>query len=153
MPIITPAYPQQNSSFNVTKSARCILEEAFQAGLAITQEIELGKSSWEILFESSSYFAKYKHYIVLLASSNTAAEQVEWCGLVESQIRHLISLLERNEHIDVAHINPETFIPKNIEVDNHISMWLIGLKLHTTKNLNLDLTHEIKYFVKASKYC
>ena len=32
MPIITPAYPQQNSTFNVTLSTRSIILDEFQKG-------------------------------------------------------------------------------------------------------------------------
>lgn len=90
MPIITPAYPQQNSTFNVSVSTRTIMQEAFENGLAITEEIIIGKATWDKLFEPPNFFGKYKHYIVLLARSLSAEDQLEWCGLVESKIRHLI---------------------------------------------------------------
>jgi len=90
MPIITPAYPQQNSTFNVSVSTRTIMQEAFENGLAITEEIIMGKATWDKLFEPPNFFGKYKHYIVLLAKSLSAEDQLEWCGLVESKIRHLI---------------------------------------------------------------
>jgi len=90
MPIITPAYPQQNSTFNVSVSTRTIMQEAFENGLAITEEIIIGKATWDKLFEPPNFFGKYKHYIVLLARSSSAEDQLEWCGLVESKIRHLI---------------------------------------------------------------
>ena len=33
MPIITPAYPQQNSTFNVTKSTRTVMLKEFKRGI------------------------------------------------------------------------------------------------------------------------
>lgn len=63
MPIITPAYPQQNSTFNVTVSTRTIMVEEFSAGLDTVNKIyqsTTGKESWEKLFEPSSFFQKYK---------------------------------------------------------------------------------------------
>lgn len=90
MPIITPAYPQQNSTFNVSVSTRTIMQEAFETGLSTTEEIIMGKATWDKLFDPPNFFGKYKHYIVLLARSLTAEDQLEWCGLVESKIRHLI---------------------------------------------------------------
>jgi len=66
------------------------MQEAFENGLAITEEIIIGKATWDKLFEPPNFFGKYKHYIVLLARSSSAEDQLEWCGLVESKIRHLI---------------------------------------------------------------
>lgn len=90
MPIITPAYPQQNSTFNVSISTRTVMMEEFRTGLNLTDDIMLGKQTWDKLFESPSFFTKYKHFIVLLASAATAEDQLEWVGLVESKVRHLI---------------------------------------------------------------
>lgn len=64
--------------------------EEFRSGLSLTYDIMLGKQTWDKLFESPSFFTKYKHFIVLLASSASADDQLEWCGLVESKVRHLI---------------------------------------------------------------
>lgn len=90
MPIITPAYPQQNSTFNVSVSTRSIIEEEIKQGLRITEDIILNKEKWEKLFEPSQFFLKYKHFIMLLVSANTAEDHLGWCGLVESKIRLLI---------------------------------------------------------------
>ncbi|XP_029163675.1 poly(A) polymerase type 3 isoform X1 [Nylanderia fulva] len=149
MPIITPAYPQQNSTFNVSVSTRTIMQEAFENGLAITEEIIISKATWDKLFEPPNFFGKYKHYIVLLARSSSAEDQLEWCGLVESKIRHLIGTLERNPHITLAHVNPEAFPPLDPEPGKHCSMWFIGLSFAKSESLNIDLTYDIKSFVET----
>ena len=60
MPIITPAYPQQNSTFNVSCSTRAVMQEQFRQGFDCTEEIMMGKASWDKLFEPPNFFTKYK---------------------------------------------------------------------------------------------
>ena len=43
MPIITPAYPQQNSTFNVTKSTLKVMQDEFRFSLNICEEIATGR--------------------------------------------------------------------------------------------------------------
>lgn len=152
MPIITPAYPQQNSTFNVSISTRTVMQEEFKQGLELTEDIVIGKTTWDKLFEAPNFFAKYKHFIVLLATSACAEDQLEWCGLIESKVRHLIMTLERNMHIKLAHVNPECFngLPPAPDMPSTpASMWFIGLVFAKSKNLNVDLTYDIQSFTKA----
>jgi poly(A) polymerase len=109
MPIITPAYPQQNSTFNVSSSTSKVIQSEFKEGMEITDEIMLEKSGWDKLFLPPNFFLKYRHFIVLLVSSSNADDHLEWCGLIESKIRILIGNLERNQHINLAHVNPKCF--------------------------------------------
>ncbi|PIO39098.1 hypothetical protein AB205_0217500 [Aquarana catesbeiana] len=109
MPIITPAYPQQNSTFNTSTSTRAVMMEEFRHGLAVTYEILQGKADWMKLFEPPNFFQKYKHYIVLIATAASEVHHLEWFGLVESKIRVLVGNLERNEFITLAHVNPQSF--------------------------------------------
>ena len=44
------------------------------------------QATWEKLFESPNFFLKYRHYIVLEASSATEADQIQWYGHVESKV-------------------------------------------------------------------
>ncbi|KOB64831.1 Poly a polymerase, partial [Operophtera brumata] len=124
-----------------------------------------------------NFFSRYKHFIVLLASSATTDDQLQWCGLVESRIRHLITHLERNQQITIAHVNPEcynsvplytnngqplalppvcsikkpTCVFQGVVLPNYCSMWFIGLVFE--KNiLNVDLTSDISSFTKAVHY-
>merc|ERR1719351_143674 len=65
MPIITPAYPQQNSTFNVSNSTLKVMQGEFEASMKICEDIVAGKVSWEKLFEPPNFFCKYRHFIVL----------------------------------------------------------------------------------------
>uniref|UniRef100_A0A8C1PXZ9 Poly(A) polymerase n=1 Tax=Cyprinus carpio TaxID=7962 RepID=A0A8C1PXZ9_CYPCA len=151
MPIITPAYPQQNSTYNVSASTRAIMVEEFKRGLAITDEILQNKADWSKLFEAPNFFQKYKHYIVLLASAQTEKQHLEWVGLVESKIRILVGNLEKNEFITLAHVNPQSFPgPKEgTDKEEFSTMWVIGIvfkKMEGSENLNVDLTFDIQTF-------
>ncbi|KAJ7403039.1 poly(A) polymerase alpha [Pitangus sulphuratus] len=146
MPIITPAYPQQNSTYNVSVSTRMVMVEEFKQ-----DEILLSKAEWSKLFEAPNFFQKYKHYIVLLASAPTEKQRLEWVGLVESKIRILVGNLEKNEFITLAHVNPQSFpAPKeNPDKEEYRTMWVIGLvfkKTENSENLSVDLTYDIQSF-------
>ncbi|KAK6488754.1 poly(A) polymerase gamma-like isoform X1 [Huso huso] len=151
MPIITPAYPQQNSTYNVSTSTRTIMTEEFKHGLAVTDEILLGKVEWSKLFEPPHFFQKYKHYIVLTASASTEENHLEWIGLVESKIRVLVGNLERNEYITLAHVNPQSFpgSKEHCNENDFVSMWFIGIsfkKVENAESVNIDLTYDIQAF-------
>ncbi|KAK7140234.1 hypothetical protein R3I94_012747 [Phoxinus phoxinus] len=151
MPIITPAYPQQNSTYNVSTSTRTIMSEEFKNGLTVTDEILLGKADWSKLFEPPNFFQKYKHYIVLTASASTEENHLEWIGLVESKIRVLVGNLERNEYITLAHVNPQSFpgSKENRNENEFVAMWFIGIsfkKLDNSDCVNIDLTYDIQSF-------
>ncbi|XP_076016256.1 poly(A) polymerase alpha [Genypterus blacodes] len=151
MPIITPAYPQQNSTYNVSASTRAVMVDEFKQGLAVTDEILQNKAEWAKLFEAPNFFQKYKHYIVLVASAATEKQHLEWVGLVESKIRILVGSLEKNEYITLAHVNPQSFPgPKEANDKEEFStMWVIGIvfkKVEGSENLNIDLTFDIQSF-------
>ncbi|KAK2499453.1 hypothetical protein MC885_016894 [Smutsia gigantea] len=151
MPVITPAYPQQNSTYRVSVSTRMVMIEEFKQGLAITHEILLSKAEWSKLFEAPSFFQKYKHYIVLLASAPTEKQHLEWVGLVESKIWILVGSLEKNEFITLAHVNPQSFpAPKeNPDKEEFRTMWVIGLVIQKPEDsdvLSIDFTYDIQSF-------
>lgn len=103
---------------------------------------------------------RYRHFLVLLVSSQTAEDHLEWCGLVESKVRYLVGNLERNQYISLAHVNPKCFDrAKQQQINGSItdatdklvtapfcSMWFIGMEFKKTENLNVDLTESIQNF-------
>ncbi|VDK53698.1 unnamed protein product [Anisakis simplex] len=152
MPIITPAFPEQNSTFNVTKSTRQVIMNELEEGLAITLEIMAGKAEWSKLFDEVNFFSRYRHFIVLLCVAANENDQLVWSGLVESKIRHLIGSLERNPCVNLCHINPQHYSPIEplpIEVSLEkpcCQMWFIGLEFNKQLKKNIDLTEEIQQF-------
>ncbi|XP_015790903.1 poly(A) polymerase type 3 isoform X1 [Tetranychus urticae] len=146
MPIITPSYPQQNSTFNVTQSTKTIMLEEFNHALAICDKISQGSADWKDLFKTSTFFSKYKHFLVLICESKP-----EWIGLVESKIRHLVSNLERHRCIKLAHVNPnsyiqETMVEENAEPDTY---WFVGLCCDKAEGMHIDLTADIRTFLNT----
>nr|XP_028580977.1 poly(A) polymerase gamma isoform X1 [Podarcis muralis] len=151
MPIITPAYPQQNSTYNVSTSTRAVMVEEFKYGLVVTDEILQGKSDWSKLLEPSNFFQKYKHYIVLTASSSTEEHHLEWVGLVESKIRVLVGNMERNECIAIAQVNPQSFpgSKEKFKESDFVSVWFLGIifkKAENAESVCVDLTYDIQSF-------
>lgn len=62
--------------------------------------------------------------------------------------------LERNQHITLAHVNPECYTyldqqEKKAESNVHCSMWFIGLEFAKSENLNVDLTYDIHSFTET----
>lgn len=104
MPIITPSYPQQNSTFNVTNSTKEIMREEFQLASSVIEQIVMGKVEWAALFKPVNFFLKYRHFIAVVVP-----DIPEWVGLVESRLRILVQNLERHVEIDIAHVYPKSY--------------------------------------------
>nr|KJB65636.1 hypothetical protein B456_010G104200 [Gossypium raimondii] len=114
MPIITPAYPCMNSSYNVTISTLCVMIEQFQYGNKICEEIELNKAQWDALFEPYLFFEAYKNYLQVDIVSADANDLLVWKGWMGSRLRQLTLKIERdtngmlqchpypNEHVDTS---------------------------------------------------
>jgi len=109
------------------------------------------------LFETPNFFAKYRHYIILEASSSTEDDQIQWYGHVESKVRHLVGNLER-EALELAHVWPKTYPSLEEGKEKTTCYWFIGLVIKTSPatpvageapanaQINLDLTTPIRVF-------
>lgn len=144
MPIITPSYPQQNSTFNVTRSTRTIIIEQFKQAKEITDEIIKGNKSWDSFFESIDFFGLYKSFLVLRVSP-----QPEWVSLVESKIRTLVQSLEQHTVIKLVHAYPYPYDSPNKD-DKDIT-WCIGLQF-TQPSVDINLSYDVINFKTNSMY-
>ncbi|XP_010526081.1 PREDICTED: nuclear poly(A) polymerase 4 isoform X2 [Tarenaya hassleriana] len=111
MPIITPAYPCMNSSYNVSQSTLRVMTEQFQFGNKICQEIELNKSKWSSLFEQYMFFEAYKNYLQVDVVAADADDLLAWKGWVESRFRQLTLKIERDTNgMLMCHPHPNEYV-------------------------------------------
>ncbi|XP_028778938.1 nuclear poly(A) polymerase 4-like isoform X2 [Neltuma alba] len=96
MPIITPAYPCMNSSYNVSTSTLRVMMEQFQYGNKLCEEIELNKARWSCMFEPYLFFESYKNYLQVDIVAADADDLRLWKGWVESRLRQLTLMIERD---------------------------------------------------------
>ncbi|RDX87755.1 Nuclear poly(A) polymerase 4 [Mucuna pruriens] len=98
MPIITPAYPCMNSSYNVSASTLRVMMEQFHHGYKICDEIELNKAQWSALFQPYAFFEAYKNYLQVDIIASDTDDLLAWKGWVESRLRLLTLKIERDTH-------------------------------------------------------
>ncbi|XP_057810700.1 nuclear poly(A) polymerase 1 isoform X2 [Salvia miltiorrhiza] len=114
MPIITPAYPCMNSSYNVSTSTLRVMMEEFHRGNEICEEIEANKLSWENLFEPFAFFEAYKNYLQIDIAAETDDDLMNWKGWVESRKRLLTLKIERDTNgVLQCHPHPGEFSDKS----------------------------------------
>ncbi|XP_022750137.1 nuclear poly(A) polymerase 4-like isoform X3 [Durio zibethinus] len=114
MPIITPAYPCMNSSYNVSISTLRVMMEQFQCGNRICEEIELNKDQWSALFEPYLFFEAYKNYLQVDIVSADADDLLSWKGWVESRLRQLTLKIERDTNgMLQCHPFPNEYVDKS----------------------------------------
>ena len=101
MPLITPAYPCMNSSYNVSESTLGILRAELERGDGVCQGVYarragLGAPSvWAALWEPLPFFKLHKHYLQVDATAGSEQCHRKWEGWVESRLRQLVLSVER----------------------------------------------------------
>uniref|UniRef100_A0A7N0US44 polynucleotide adenylyltransferase n=1 Tax=Kalanchoe fedtschenkoi TaxID=63787 RepID=A0A7N0US44_KALFE len=96
MPIITPAYPCMNSSYNVSSSTLHIMSKEFERANEICEVMDSNKMNWEALFEPYQFFEAYKNYLQIDISAANDGDLRNWKGWVESRLRQLTLKIERD---------------------------------------------------------
>ncbi|XP_010476963.1 PREDICTED: nuclear poly(A) polymerase 1 [Camelina sativa] len=110
MPIITPAYPGMNSSYNVSASTLRIMTGEFQRGKEICEAMETNKADWDTLFEPFAFFEAYKNYLQIDISAANVDDLRKWKGWVESRLRQLTLKIERHTYDKLqCHPHPHDF--------------------------------------------
>ena len=99
MPIITPAYPCSNSSYNVSKSTLSVMMDEMARGYDVCESIlrspvDPQKHEWARLFAPSDFFSRFDQYLVLDITADAEQDLLAWKGFVESRVRKLVEAFE-----------------------------------------------------------
>jgi len=133
MPIITPAYPSMNSSYNVgMPQLRRIQDELILA----CNHLRENKEDFATLFKPTDFFTRHEHYIQVAIRAQCRQDFVEWFRLIESRLRLLISSLE-TQHV---HAWPfARFFDRQYNAD--------GVCLGSGKSKDENAIHESLFFI------
>ncbi|XP_071734209.1 nuclear poly(A) polymerase 4-like isoform X2 [Rutidosis leptorrhynchoides] len=127
MPIITPAYPCMNSSYNVSTSTLRVMTEQFIFGNQICEEIEINKAQWPALFEPYLFFKSYKNYLQVDIVAADPDDLRTWKGWVESRLRQLTLMIERDTHGKLqCHPYPHEYVDPSKQCSH--SAFFMGLQ-------------------------
>lgn len=150
MPIITPAFPAMNSSFNVSYSTRKVIVEELWRGKNIVEKVGNGGMQWPTLFEKDDFFLRYKGYFQFDVVAETEELHHKWFALlplhaaklffresfVKSKIWSLTLSLERKSALDCFHPYPN-FLDKSKSPPKSTSIF-IGKDILCTRPLILN---------------
>ena len=172
MPIITPAYPAMNSTYNVSNSTLMLMKQEFARGANVTMKIESEGAPWSLLFERDDFFLRYKAYVQVDMIATDEEDHRKWQGWIESRLRFLVLNLEQTPNLQFAHPYPSSF-PLEVKSwtiredetgqestkKEYGSCFFIGLGLNLSKSTGttptgpktIDLTPAVTDFTQAVK--
>uniref|UniRef100_A0A6B2L0U0 polynucleotide adenylyltransferase n=1 Tax=Arcella intermedia TaxID=1963864 RepID=A0A6B2L0U0_9EUKA len=110
MPVITPTYPPQNSTYNVTRSNKEIIIRELIRGNKITTELSDMGCCWEDLFRNLVFWDNFHIFISVTCFADNPTESKKWLKYIESRIRILIGDLSQISGYICAHPYPLPFV-------------------------------------------
>ena len=137
MPLITPAYPAMNSSFNVSIHSLEVIRREIQRGFELTETI-VKEKAWHKLFEPSDFFLRYSHYLAChIVGTGDNPDSRGWTGFVESRIRRLTQypFLETLPLQTPIHLYP---LVSKTRTSSYSTCYFIGFNLDTERIKKLD---------------
>lgn len=101
MPIVTPAFPSMNSTFNVSETTKRIIEAELTRASKVVEQVEHGKCHWCEVYKPLPFFAQFKCYLHIEVLSKAPQVFTQWFGWIESKLRHLVRHLEQIPTVQV----------------------------------------------------
>ena len=102
MPIITPSFPQVNSTVNVDEENLVIIKARLTEAAEMCSLVFEGSKAWNELLLPSNFFEEFPFYLEVSAWAQ--CEVLKWFGSVEARLRRLGQMLRNCPAISRAQI-------------------------------------------------
>eukprot|EP00931_Biecheleriopsis_adriatica_P055391 TRINITY_DN32741_c0_g1_i1.p1 TRINITY_DN32741_c0_g1~~TRINITY_DN32741_c0_g1_i1.p1 ORF type:complete len:686 (-),score=149.02 TRINITY_DN32741_c0_g1_i1:41-1867(-) len=149
MPIITPAFPCMNSTFNVSETTKRVLLEEISRGYKVVEHVEKGKCKWSEVYKPLPFFSQHKHYLHIEVLATSPQVFTKWSGWIESKLRQLVKHLEQIPSVQVRPWpNHMTF--KDPEWPHALAIFM-GMNIAKTNGHHghsVDLRKPVTHFVE-----
>lgn len=148
MPIITPAYPSMNSSYNVSTCTLNVMKDQFNIGNTICEEIELNTAQWGSLFEFYSFFEAYKYYLQINVVASDDDDLLAWKGWVESRLRQLTLKIQRAHGMLQCHPCANAYTDKSKSYA-HCAFFMGLRRTYQATIKEVDMRSTVGHFVEV----
>jgi len=164
MPIITPAFPVMNSSYNVSLTTKRVLISEFNFAEKLIDEINLNNSNqnlnglsevfnkglnnsipkpitsnnftWKDLFKAKNIFNHFNCFLEIDILATNEKDFNKWHGFVDSRLRHLIRNLEKIVQIKLhPNSNEYTLNDNKFKVN---SSYFFGIEFVDPSSIKMD---------------
>jgi poly(A) polymerase len=149
MPIITPAFPCMNSTYNVTETTRRIItSELARAHQFLSQVMTAAdfEPTLEKLVQPPAFLSLFNFYLAIDVNCGSVNAYTKLKGFVESRIRMLLKFLES----PVSGVQQSRPWPKEFDLEPTRCTWLVGLSFPPAKagGAVADLRPSISQFLE-----
>ena len=174
MNIITPAWPQMNSTYNVTFSTREVILNTFRKKhgeilkkLAFTcfhdQQFNL-KENWKLFFRKFKFFEKHDQYLEFIIVGKEEETFLRWKGFIEAKIRFFIETLEVTMSFfnftlqiwptiyDKDQIKSQNKYHESLNSYNFFEKIFIGMTIHEDYDDPIDLQYFVIKFLSKINF-
>jgi poly(A) polymerase len=152
MYVISPAFPQMNTTYNVSDSQLKIIEDHLTEAFKTVRLIALGELDWDDLFLSYPFFHDFDSFLEIEVLSKDEASFYKWKGLIQARLRYLLLNFEQEIEEKVTfQLWPQEFNVFLVAQPEYkyACYYYIGLKSFSYQMEILSLTNIMKQWKKS----
>uniref|UniRef100_A0A914HZ63 polynucleotide adenylyltransferase n=1 Tax=Globodera rostochiensis TaxID=31243 RepID=A0A914HZ63_GLORO len=151
MPIITPGYPEQNSTFNINFKNAQIIKNAIKNALIELQTPTSAflKEKWQNILRQQRFSEMYSEFFAIICFASDWELSEEFCGFVGTRLRNQLMIGSTECITNLCHVMAPRECPEKI-VQNYKIMqtksaasicksWLVGIKGQKFDKLSTEI--------------
>ena len=152
MYVISPAFPQMNTTYNISDSQLKTIEHHLGEAFKAVRLIHMGELEWEDLFLSYPFFHDFDVFLEIEVLAKDEPTFYRWKGLIQARLRYLLLSFEAEIEEKVTfQLWPQEF---NVKLQSqpefkYACFYYIGLKCYSYQMELLNLTNMNKNWKKS----